>query len=202
MQFDVHRHDTYRTLREQVATRFSEVEQMTPIHLKDVLTDVKEMPFETVIHLESVVFDFEFDYQQCTATLMHPNVADADIDIYLYKTLEGYDIKMMYNREQFDDLTVNTYANLIQTLCQQGIERPDISMKEMSLMTTAQDEALLEALQQVDTLPHRTVPELFEEQVQSALTRTALRYGETSLTYEALDRQTNQMARQLRQMGI
>lgn len=202
IQFDVHRHDTYRTLREQVATRFSEVEQMTPIHLKDVLTDVKEVPFETVIHLESVVFDFEFDYQQCTATLMHPNVTDADIDIYLYKSLEGYDIKMMYNREQFDDLTVNTYANLIQTLCQQGIERPDISMKEMSLMTTAQDEALLEALQQVDTLPHCTVPELFEEQVQSALTRTALRYGETSLTYEALDRQTNQMARQLRQMGI
>jgi len=51
-------------------------------------------------------------------------------------------------------------------------------------------------------LPHASLPEWFEHQVRLAPGATAASFEDTSLTYEELNRQANQLARRLDKLGI
>lgn len=202
LQIAVEATASFETLRHQLSTQVANMHHLAHINLSDLVGQTEGFPFETVIHTEETQFVGTLADQTCEVTLLKPTTTLADIDIYCQPQDKGYAIKVLYDSQQFDTLTINTYMSLIQTLCHQGVNQPERQIDEMTLQTSDSEAEVYVRLNKVQDVPLHTVTALFETQVQQHADRTALRFGDQTLTYQALDECTNQIARQLRQKGV
>ncbi|MES2936867.1 MAG: non-ribosomal peptide synthase/polyketide synthase [Pseudomonadota bacterium] len=115
----------------------------------------------------------------------------------LYGTLE-------YKTELFDEATMSRlaqhYAVLLQGIC----EAPNASIKDLPLLTQAQQRQIL--VEWNDTampVPQgEPVHQLFAEQARRNPDAIALVYEQDQLTYAQLDAKANQLARHLMQLGV
>lgn len=200
--FHVDRTLSYQQFKTQLSSRMNTIVDEEVLHLTDLIEARTGFPFETLIHSEPIHYTFEIAGEVCTAERLKPIETEAALDVYVQEVEGGYVVKMLYNRNQYDDLTIETYANLIRHLCLQGVTYSEVPMNTFSLMTTDQDEALLQQLLRTESATFATVPELFAEQVQRHPNKIAVRFETDSLTYAQLDWLTNQVARQIRARGV
>ncbi|QHW35995.1 amino acid adenylation domain-containing protein [Staphylococcus ursi] len=200
--FHVDRTLSYQQFKTRLSSQINTIVNEEVLHLTDLIEAHTGFPFETLIHSEPIHYTFEIAGEVCKAERLKPIETEAALDVYVQEVEDGYVVKMLYNRDQYDDLTIETYANLIRHLCLQGATRPEVPMNSFSLMTTAQDEAILQQLLRTESDIFATVPELFAEQVQRHPDKVAVRFENDSITYAQLDRLTNQVARQIRARGV
>lgn len=200
--FHVDRMLSYQQFKAQVSSQIHPIFNEEVLHLTDLIETRSEFPFETLIHSEALYYTFEIAGETCTAERLKPIETEAAIDLYVQKVADGYVVKMLYNRDQYDDLTIETYANLIRCLCLQGVTHPEVPINAFSLMTSVQDVSMLQQLLRTESPTFATVPELFAAQVQRHPDKVAVRFENNSLTYAQLDRLTNQVARQIRARGV
>jgi len=105
-------------------------------------------------------------------------------------------LQLTFNTDIYKTETIRRMAGHLERLLAAVLNEPASSLTTMDYLSKAEKEQLLVAFN--DTRPVypacRTVVDLFEEQAIRTPDVTAVVSGETSLTYGALNRKTNQLA--------
>ena len=142
-------------------------------------------------------FDLELYVWKCTDNFR--NLWGKD-----WQSTDGLRGVIVYNTELFDSSTITSLKHHFQTLIESIIANPDSSLSELSLLTTEEQEKLLQNLQQNQSnYPENLcVHQLFEAQVRERPTAIALKFGTQQFTYQELNQGSNQLARYLQKLGI
>src|SRR5207253_7794432 len=83
------------------------------------------------------------------------------------------------------------------------VAQPQCPLSELELLTPSEQQQLESWNQTATPLPaDLTLPRLFEVQVERSPEATALVFESSRLSYRELNRRANQLAHQLRRMGV
>ncbi len=92
----------------------------------------------------------------------------------------------------------------LETLLTAITTQPETSIADLALLTPQEQQQILIDWNQtdIDYPRDKTIPQLFEEQVQKHPNKIAVCFENQSLTYRELNQQANQLAHYLRQQGV
>ncbi|MEV7071813.1 amino acid adenylation domain-containing protein [Streptomyces sp. NPDC093990] len=131
-------------------------------------------------------------------------VAKTDLSLFMRQTPEGaLDGVLEYATSLFDRSTAERMAGHFLTLLDQVAARPDTPLGALDLLGEQERRQLLDGWNDTAWQPdERTVLEHFEEQARSRPDRTALAFGERTVSYGELDTAANRLAQQLRTLCV
>jgi amino acid adenylation domain-containing protein len=134
------------------------------------------------------------------------NVATSSskFDLSLFM-IESADLLGMveYNPDLFDATTVRRLMRHYERMLEAGVENPSVRIWEAELLTEAEREQLLVEWNETErSYPEESLHELFEAQARRTPDEVAVEYEGGELTYEELDRRSNQVGSYLRKMGV
>ena len=112
-------------------------------------------------------------------------------------------LKFMYNANLYDSVIFHNIVNYLTSLIKQVVDNPNCSIKGLSLITDQE----LRKIQtynntSTDYEKHKTLVELFEEQVKKNPKQTAIEWMDQKVNYEELNEKANRIARYLRSVGV
>ncbi|XHX79764.1 MAG: amino acid adenylation domain-containing protein [Stenomitos frigidus ULC029] len=109
----------------------------------------------------------------------------------------------VYNTDLFDQATILRLLESFQTLLEGIAANPDQRLSELPVLTTAQQQQLVEWNQTQRDYPHdRSIHQLFEAQVERSPDAIAVQFGGNAFTYRELNNGSNQLAHYLETLGI
>jgi surfactin family lipopeptide synthetase C len=109
-----------------------------------------------------------------------------------------------YDRRFFDTPTAARIAGHLQTLLESIVANPNQTISQLSLLTSAERQLLLNEWNHTPALPapELCIHELFEEQARRSPEAIAVVAGDEQVTYEELNKRANQVAHYLRTLGV
>src|SRR6185295_5580406 len=109
-----------------------------------------------------------------------------------------------YNTDLFEAETIRRMCGNFVTLLEHVAANPDQALSQLPLLTEAERRRLVYGWNQTgrDYPADKFVPQLFEEQVERSPDAAAVSDESKTLTYSELNARANQLAHQLRDMGI
>jgi len=121
-----------------------------------------------------------------------------DLTLYAFEKGEAIEFLVEYCTMLFKPATIRRltwhFKNIIKTV----IADPFIKLKDIEIITAGEKKQLLEEFNNTDRVyNHKTIHQLFEEQVDKAPDHTAIVYENEELTYKELDRTANRLAHYL-----
>lgn len=127
-----------------------------------------------------------------------------DLTSIVVEELETLAISISYNRELFDETTIERMARHFQTLLRAIASHPQERVDFLPLLTEAERHQLLVEWNQTQTdYPQdKCIHELFEEQVRQTPHSIAVVFEGEQLTYEQLNLRAAQLARHLQSLGV
>jgi amino acid adenylation domain-containing protein len=113
-------------------------------------------------------------------------------------------LRLACDAEIFDESTVSSYFDALQTLLAAAIETPDAPVSRLSLLDEVQRHAVVVVPNRTEKpYPHdATLASLFDEQVQRTPDAVAVVFEDRSLTYRQLDQYANRFATRLAGLGV
>jgi amino acid adenylation domain-containing protein len=129
--------------------------------------------------------------------------AKFDLSLCVSDSADGLAGYFEYNTDLLDTETVQRLADHWQRLLAAAVERPDLRLSELPLLSEAEQRQLLvefnDTRGQFD-LPS-TLPELLEQRAQESPDLPAVRLEDQQLTYAELNQRANQLAHYLQELG-
>jgi len=133
------------------------------------------------------------------------NVSD-DIDIHFFDLNDSGAINIAYDYKisKYTEEDISDIHSRILHIISQIINNPGIFIKEITITTSRELQEILSICSKNNcSYPSdKTISQLFEEQVKLTPNNIAIKFKNTSLTYEELNKKSNQVANFLRNMGI
>ena len=112
-------------------------------------------------------------------------------------------LKATYDPHRFDAQTAQRMLGHFRTVLESIVAQPEGRLSEISLLTKAERQLLSEWNDtQRDYVGHQCLHELFEERVERTPNAIAVTYDDEQLSYDELNRRSNQLARHLRKLGV
>ncbi|MEX0446104.1 condensation domain-containing protein, partial [Xenorhabdus sp. SGI246] len=166
---------------------------------------------------------FAVQNNQRDTTLEQDNIADFgddllkttrfDLEVHVYEEEQTSELSIVWvsNTSLFNSSTVERFIANYETLLSGIVEvmtddsiNKEPSVHELPLLAEAEKQTLLHKLKgpQNHYPPGRCFHELFEEQAALNPEKTALVFGEETLSYQAVNAQANQLAHYLIEQGI
>lgn len=120
------------------------------------------------------------------------------------RTSKPLEMTFLYDTHSFDEETMSRVRGHLQTIVEQMVTAPEQSLKNLSPLTAQERHTILVEWNNTrqDYPSTRCVHTLFAEQAAQRPDAIAVMGTEKCLTYRDLDHQSNQLAVQLRQMGV
>ncbi|WP_139488459.1 non-ribosomal peptide synthase/polyketide synthase [Brevibacillus dissolubilis] len=127
-----------------------------------------------------------------------------DITLTMVETTDGLMATFEYNRNLFDQATIERMVEHFRTLLESITADPDESIELLAILPEEESEQLLVEWNGTETAYPRdkTVDQLFHEAASKWQDRPAVVAGEISLSYAELERRANQVANYLRKQGV
>lgn len=129
---------------------------------------------------------------------VHPGAAKFDLTLELVEECDGIRGAWEYSTDLFDDASIEMLSQAFLSLLEGVTQNADCSLRQLDLAGPGSNPAPIEAAYPRDSSIH----ELFARQAQLTPDAVALEWGDNTLTYDELDRRTNQLAHFLRQKGV
>ena len=130
----------------------------------------------------------------------------AKFDLLLKSVITNGELqgRFQYNTDIFSEATIRRLIKHFTNLLKQIATRPKVKIKDLKLLEFSDQKVLLENFNSTDKLYDidKTFSTWFTEQAQKTPTAIALTLGNKELTYEALETQSNQLARHLSSLGV
>ncbi len=185
-----HQRYTFGTLLQKLAVK----RDPGRLPLVSVLFNVDQALDENTIRFSGLTFDF------------HANARVAEnfeLFVNAVPVASGLRLEVQYNSELFDEATIRRWFDGYVTLLRSAMVDGKPSVAALPLVS-AEALAELAALQPPQTAFERDVlmHEFIERQVDRTPDSPAMVFGDTPLTYSALDARANRIAQRLRQMGV
>ena len=132
------------------------------------------------------------------------HLAKFDLALSMVQLPEGLAGSLEYNTDLFDAATITRRVDQFQVLLEGVCARPAARGVDVPLITEHEARALAARGAPVSReLPRPALAHvLFEAQVRRTPDAVALRFGDETLTYGALNARANQLARHLRRLGV
>ncbi|WP_121605185.1 non-ribosomal peptide synthetase [Virgibacillus sp. Bac332] len=117
---------------------------------------------------------------------------------------QGLELKFQYDENKYDgnfiDSVIEHFKNVIYTIS----DNPDIELTNIDILTEKEKEKVIVDFNKTDknVSEDKTLQELFEEQVIRVPNKTAVIINSEEITYQALNKRANQLARTLRNKGV
>lgn len=184
----------------------------------------QEYPFEDLIEEIDVqrnaarnpVFDVVFVMQnteQKQLSLNHvmemdlvqyeSTVAKFDLTVTIDQMNGDYAVSFEYCVDLFYEDSIDAMMEHFIMLIEQLVEQSDRKLGDYADIDDAERVKLLETFNQTDAeYPHKTIVELFEEQVEQTPDSIAAVFGAEQITYKELNEKANVIARRLRECNI
>lgn len=130
--------------------------------------------------------------------------AQVDLSLMMYETEAGLEGMLNYATALFDEATVQRYSGYWQQLLEGMIAQPELPVAALPLLSDAEYQQVVHTFNATaQDYPAQTcLQTLFEQRVQSSPDAIAVVSSEQQLTYDALNRQANQLAHWLREQGV
>jgi len=127
-----------------------------------------------------------------------------DLTITIQKNKNQYKISMHYCAELFKKETIQNYIYHLITIVEQMINNKELKIQDIECINQDEKELILHQfnLNTVEGNEADTIIGLFETQVDKTPDQIALVCGDEVLTYTELNQRANQIARELRKMGV
>ncbi|MEW6704980.1 MAG: amino acid adenylation domain-containing protein [Pseudomonadota bacterium] len=141
---------------------------------------------------------------ECTPVQVPIRSARFDLAMDVFDRPDGLVVYLEYATDLFDAATIDRMLEHYRTLLEGMAAQPDARVGALPLMREDAQRALLDAWRS-PALPAPeadTVHGLFERQAARTPQAEAVRFEGRSLSYEALDRRSNQLARRLAARGV
>jgi amino acid adenylation domain-containing protein len=190
------------------------VEELQPVRslgqnpLFQVVFALQNTPMEQLVLPGLVLSPIEFETK----------TSRFDLELYLWKFTDNFRSLwgkgwqqsdgmrgvVVYNTDLFDATTIASLRRHFQTLLEGIVANPDTRLSALPLLTTEEQQALLQhwSRNQSSYAAEACIHQLFEMQVKQRPTAIAVKFGEHSFTYQALNQGSNQLARYLQRLGI
>src|SRR6185436_12620104 len=109
-----------------------------------------------------------------------------------------------YNTDLFDAATIQRMMRHYENLLESGMRNPDQKLWELEMLSEAEREQVVVEWNRTERRYEResTIQEQFYEQARRRGVETAIEVEGEQVSYEELNRRTNQMARYLRKKGV
>ncbi|PSF35010.1 non-ribosomal peptide synthetase [Aphanothece hegewaldii CCALA 016] len=132
------------------------------------------------------------------------STAKLDLSLDLYHTPSGIVGAFEYNKDLFAPETIGRMIGHYCTLLESITQNPDAELWELSLLTSAEQEQILFEWNQTKTPYTQDLcfHQIFEQQVEKTPLNIALVFEEQQLTYDELNRRSNQLAHYLQKLGV
>ena len=111
-------------------------------------------------------------------------------------------LNLIYNADLFDHSRMVELITQFGELLSQVLEDPDQGIEEMSLLTREARSILPDPLEQLESIWAGSVPARLSEHARRAPEQTAVSDKDGAISYQQLDRQSNQLANYLRENNI
>lgn len=130
--------------------------------------------------------------------------AKLDLTLSFKESEQGLTGCLEYKTELFDAATITRMLAHFQTLLAGIVANPKQRLEELPLLTTTERQQLLWEWNhtQIDYPGDVCIHQLFESQVERSPDAIALIFNDSTLTYQQLNAQANQLAHYLRSLGI
>src|SRR5437762_6890693 len=132
------------------------------------------------------------------------SAAQVDLTLHVWETAEGLSGSFEYTSELFEESTIARMATHWRSLLEGMIASPERCVWELPLLGEAERRQVLTEWNQTAAEYQRDscVHELFEAQAERTPQAIAVRFEGQRLTYQELDRRSNQLAHHLRKLGV
>ncbi|KAF6626198.1 amino acid adenylation domain-containing protein, partial [Paenibacillus sp. EKM208P] len=116
----------------------------------------------------------------------------------------SYKIRLNYNKNAYNRTYIEKIKEHLYQILYQTIENPNILLDEIEIVNKNEKVQLLEFCQDknFEFMHDMNIIQLFENQVRQTPDKTALLYGEESLTYLELNQHANKIAHMLKRKNI
>jgi len=127
-----------------------------------------------------------------------------DLNLCMEHGPEGLSGIVVYNKDLFDDSTIEGMNKHYRVLLESIAKDPSLSVPELRLLTAEEEQRQIFEWNDTEANypTHKTIHQLFEEQVENTPDRTAVVIGNVEMTYRELNRKANQLAHYLRKRGL
>ena len=116
----------------------------------------------------------------------------------------GITLEIQYKEALFDSVTINKIATHYEQLLATILENPTQRIGELKMMSNEEENELLNNAN--GTILHyeknKSIIDVFAEQVNKTPKKVALLFGDTTMNYETLDKESNKVASYLQLQGI
>jgi amino acid adenylation domain-containing protein len=132
------------------------------------------------------------------------SVSPFDLTLSLNSTAQGLEVAWEYNTDLFDASTIARMAKHFETLLIEIIEKPDLPISTLTILTATEEQQLLVDWNDTQTeyLHEQCIHQLFEAQVNKTPGAIAIVCGAEQLTYQELNTRANQLAHHLQTLGV
>ncbi|ARU60371.1 hypothetical protein CBW65_04300 [Tumebacillus avium] len=129
--------------------------------------------------------------------------AKTDLTLWISHEERGLVAKFEYNTDLFDESTIVRMAQHFENLLSAAVANPERSIATLPLLSEAEhQQVVFEWNDTAIEVPPVCLHQLFEEQAARTPERVAAVYGEEEMTYAQLEARANQLAHQLRALGV
>ncbi|WP_414584330.1 amino acid adenylation domain-containing protein [Scytonema sp. PCC 10023] len=130
--------------------------------------------------------------------------AKVDLSLSITDTQQGLIGNLEYNTDLFEAATISRVVGHFQTLLESIVVNPDQRLSDLPILTEAERQTLLVDWNQTKTeYPQDLcIHELFETQVEQTPDAVAVVFENEQLTYRELNAKANQLAHNLRSLGV
>ena len=130
--------------------------------------------------------------------------AKFDLTLYVVESNEAIYLSMEYCRHLFRKETVERMVRHYQNIITEVTRAPELKLGEIEMLSGTELQQLLYEFNKTSAEYPRdkTIPQLFEEQVERTPANLAVVAEGVALTYRELNQRANQLARLLRQAGV
>ena len=147
----------------------------------------------------------EFALSGLTITRTRVETKTSKFDLTLFATEIAGELKLTfeYNTDIFDAARIERMLEHFSTLLAGVVQEPETRIQTLEILTTAERERLLVGWNQTGAeFAGKSMPELFEEQVERTPDEIAVVFEATQITYRELNNRANQLARYLKKRGV
>jgi amino acid adenylation domain-containing protein len=160
--------------------------------------------FQVMLDLQNAPMELApIDGLQWSLLPVDAQTAKFDLTLTFSQTGGGLDAALEYSTELFDEVTARRMAANFLTLLESIARHPDTRIDVLPLLTEAEKKLLREWNNTGrDHGPDTEIHRAFEQQSRQAANQIAVVCGNTTLTYQELNRRSNQLARHLLGSGV
>lgn len=161
------------------------------LRILDITSHDSKYFFKTVVILDNI---HKYDYSNNFSDLLFRfNVQDNNITCTI-----------KYNSLKIDNYKIIQLEKHLYTLLDKVTETPDVNINEFDILSEEEQKTILHTFNNVYKKYdiNKTIMELFEEQVLKTPSAIALICENNTITYDQLNKTSNQFARYLKKIGV